>query len=64
MRALKQPVLDYPYSDLCARVDLEFVKDVLDVGFRCALGDLQLRRDLPIREPAGDQLRHFPLAGG
>src|SRR5438552_2743683 len=55
-------MLDRPYSQLGARVQVELCEDVADVGIGRARGDHQLFGNLAVGAAAGHQPDHLELA--
>src|SRR5690349_16309931 len=53
-----------PGGDLGAGPKAQPQADPFDVALGRALVDAQARRDLAVRAPLADQLRHLPLASG
>src|SRR4051812_22970786 len=51
-----------PRRGLPARADLQLLEQVVDVILHCRDLDVQLGRDLLVRQPAFEQRRDFPLA--
>jgi len=56
-----QPALRGPGRNLRARIEAEFVQDVLDVRVGGALGNDKRRRNLPVRLPVGYQRGNLAL---
>lgn len=60
--AHEEALLHRPRRQLRASVKVKFAQDVLNVDTSGSFRDPQCLRDLPVREPAGDERDYLPLS--